>query len=254
LSESWPIKPQTFFDGAAMVLELGPAPANIVDRQAIAGLRSALQDAAVRPGLKAVVIRGVGKHFSYGASVSEHVPGEVETMLPDFHALLREMNQPGLPPIIAEVHGRCLGGGFELALACDLIAVDADAQLGCPEIKLAVFPPAGSALLPLRVSAGKASAMLISGTTVSGAEALQIGLADFAADQVQDWIRDHLLSLSAAALRQGRQASRWPWRDALERILPVLEQQYLGQLMATHDAVEGIQAFLDKRKPVYQNS
>jgi len=254
LSTPWPIKPQTFFDGAAMILELGPEPANIVDRSAIAGLREAFKIAASRPGLKAVVLRGVGKHFSYGASVAEHVPGEVESMLPDFHALLREMNQPGLPPIIAEVHGRCLGGGFELALACDLIAVDDDAQLGCPEIKLAVFPPAGSALLPLRVSAGKASAMLLSGSTLSGAEALQIGLADLAADQVQEWIRSNFLPLSAAALRQGRQATRWPWRDAIDRVLPVLEQQYLGELMATHDAVEGIQAFLDKRKPVYQNS
>jgi cyclohexa-1,5-dienecarbonyl-CoA hydratase len=254
LSEAWPIKPQTFFDGSAMRIDLGPEPANIVDRQAIAGLRQAFQDAAVRPGLKAIVLRGSGQHFSYGASVPEHVPGEVETMLPDFHALLREMNQPGLPPIIAEVHGRCLGGGFELALACDIIAADADAQLGCPEIKLAVFPPAGSALLPLRVSAGKASTMLLSGAILSGSEALEIGLADMPADSVQKWIGKQLLPLSAAALREGRQAARWPWRDALDRILPVLEQQYLGQLMATHDAVEGIQAFLDKRKPVYQDS
>ncbi|MBC8406208.1 MAG: enoyl-CoA hydratase/isomerase family protein [Planctomycetes bacterium] len=253
MSPTSPIKLQTFFDGAAMLLELGPAPANIVDREAIAALRGALKEAAIRPGLKAVVIRGEGKHFSYGASVPEHVAGEVDKMLPEFHALLDEMNQPGLPPLIAEVRGRCLGGGLEVALACDLIAVDDDAVLGCPEIKLGVFPPAGSALLPLRVPAGKAMAMLLAGEMISGIEALAMGLADLNADDLSKWIEHNLLPLSAVAICHTRQAARWPWKDATKRILPRLEQQYLGELMATHDAVEGIQSFLEKRKPEWKN-
>lgn len=253
MSTTTPIKLQTFFDGAALLLEFGPAPANIVDREAISDMRGALKEAAVRPELKVVVIRGEGKHFSYGASVAEHVPGEVDKMLPEFHALLDEMNQPGLPPLIAEVHGRCLGGGLELALACDLIAVEEDSLLGCPEIKLGVFPPAGSALLPVRLSAGRASAMLLAGATVNGVEALEMGLAELKTDEVSGWIKSNLLPLSAAALRQTRQATRWPWRDATKRILPILEQQYLGELMATHDAVEGIQSFLEKRKPEWKN-
>ena len=253
MTTTTPIKLQTFFDGAALLLEFGQAPANIVDRAAIAALRGALKEAAIRPELKVVVIRGEGKHFSYGASVPEHVPGEVDKMLPEFHALLEEMNQPGLPPLIAEVRGRCLGGGLEVALACDMIAVEDGSILGCPEIKLGVFPPAGSALLPVRLPAGKASMMLLAGATVTGAEALDMGLAELKADDVSGWIQSNLLSLSAAAIRQTRQATRWPWRDATKRILPLLEQQYLGELMATHDAVEGIQSFLEKRKPEWKN-
>ncbi len=253
MSATSPLKPQTFFDGSAMLLELGPEPANILDREMIAALRVALEDAAVRPGLKAVVLRGAGQHFSYGASVAEHLPGEVESMLPEFHTLFEVMNQPGLPPLIAEVRGRCLGGGFELALACDVIAAAPEAQLGCPEIKLAVFPPAASAFLPLHMPASRAATMLLSGASISGQQALDCGLAVMPADAVQDWIKNQLLPLSAAALRQGRQATRWPWRDASERVLPVLEHQYLGELMRTADAREGLEAFLAKRKPQWSD-
>ncbi len=253
MSTTTPIKLETFFDGAALLLEFGPAPANIVDREAISAMRGALKEAAVRPGLKAVVIRGEGKHFSYGASVPEHAPGEVDKMLPEFHALLAEMNQPGLPPLIAQVRGRCFGGGFEVALGCDMIAAEPGSTLGCPEIKLGVFPPAASALLPLRLPAGKAASMLLAGGMMSGEEALAQGVAELEADQVQDWIKTNLLPLSAAAIRQTRQATRWPWKDATQRVLPVLEQQYLGELMATHDAVEGIQSFLEKRKPEWKD-
>lgn len=246
-------------DGAVAVLELGPPPANVLDRARIAALRGHLRALADERGLKAILLRGAGAHFSYGASVPEHLPGEVETMLPEFHALLRELGAPSLPPVIAVVRGRCLGGGLELALACDLIAVAEDAQLACPEIKLGVFPPAGAALLGARAGAGRALDLVCSGRAIRGAEAAAWGLAALCAPAdgldaaVEAWVRAHLLPLSGAALRHARRAARAPLQNALEQTLPALERQYLDELMETRDAREGLDAFLAKRAPQWSD-
>lgn len=251
--------PQRLCDGAIAVLELGPPPANVLDRARIAALREGLAALAGEPALKAILIRGAGAHFSYGASVPEHLPGEVETMLPEFHALLRELGAPSLPPVIAVVRGRCLGGGLELALACDLIAVAEDAQLACPEVKLGVFPPAGAALLSARAGAGRALDLVCSGRAIRGAEAAAWGLAAICAPagaldaKVEEWAREHLLTLSGSALRHARRAARAPLRRALEETLPALERQYLEELMATRDAREGLDAFLAKRAPKWSD-
>jgi|FLOH01.1.fsa_nt_gi cyclohexa-1,5-dienecarbonyl-CoA hydratase len=246
-------------DGQAAVIEFGPMPANIVDRATMNGIVAALRECAADKSLKCIIVRGEGNHFSYGASVPEHVPGEFEKMIPEFHAALRAFNAEDLPPVIAAVRGRCLGGGFELAMVCDLIAVDPAAQLGCPEVMLGVFPPAGAALLPLRATAGRSAGMLMTGRIITGSEAFRLGIADIEApsgqlDQaVEAWITDHLSNLSAEALRQTRRATRHPWRKALGETLVELEKQYLQDLMSTEDAVEGLQSFLEKRRPEWKN-
>ena len=246
-------------DGKAVLLELGPPPSNLVDRQMVGALADALRDVASEKDTKLVVLAGAGEHFSYGASVQEHLPGEVEQMLPEFHLLLRLMQSLPLPPILAAVRGRCLGGGFELALACDLLWAEDDARLGVPEIRLGVFPPAAAALLPLRVSAGVAAQMILTGEPLLAFEALEHGIVDFVApagqlfDAIENWGREHLLGLSAAALRQGRRAQSWPRRNVLAQELPELERQYLEELMLTHDAREGLDAFLSKRQPDWED-
>ncbi|MBT3339553.1 MAG: cyclohexa-1,5-dienecarbonyl-CoA hydratase [Planctomycetes bacterium] len=254
------LEKRTLANGQIAVLEIGPAPANIVDRALMSSLGDALTAVADDMSVKLVIITGAGDHFCYGASVEEHTPDQVGAMLPEFHAFLRKIDELNLPPVLAAVNGRCFGGGFEVALACDLIAVSEGSLLGCPEIKLGVFPPAGSALLPLRVPAGRAAAMLMSGAMVSSQEAAGLGIADLEIPEggllkgVESWAEHAILEQSASSLRQARRASRWPWTDALTRILPKLEEQYLNDLMATNDAKEGIQAFLDKRPPNWSNS
>ncbi len=246
-------------DGMIAVFELGPAPANIVDRNLVAELGDALTEVASEKDLKLVVIKGAGDHFSYGAIVEEHTPGQVGEMLSEFHAFLKKVNDLNLPPVVAAIDGRCFGGGFEVALACDVIAVGANAQLGCPEIKLGVFPPAGAALLPLRISAGRASTMLTTGAIVAGVEAAGLGIADLdipdgdLMEGIQKWAEANIIPASASSLRYARRASRWPWTDAFNRVLPDLEARYLGALQDTKDAHEGIQAFLEKRAPEWTN-
>jgi cyclohexa-1,5-dienecarbonyl-CoA hydratase len=220
----------------------------------IADLEEVITRAAEAGPLVALILSGEGPHFSFGASVEEHLPDQIGDTLAALHGLLaRILDFPG--PTIAAIRGQCLGGGLELALACDLILAEERAQLGQPEIKLAVFPPAASALLPARIGAGPAAELLLTGESWSGREAASRGLVTrTAADgeletALELWLEKEFLPRSPAALAQAARASRRPLRRALEEELPALERQYLEELMAEPDALEGIEAFLEKRSP-----
>src|SRR5262245_41786782 len=127
-------------DGAVVRLVLDAPPGNVLDIEMIDAIRAAALRAAAEIGLKAIVLEGAGENFSYGASIPEHRSGEIERALPRFHDLFRDLLDLGRPTL-AVVRGRCLGGGLELALACNWIFADPSAQLGLPEIRLGVFPP-----------------------------------------------------------------------------------------------------------------
>ncbi len=244
--------------GRVARLVLASPPANVLDRAMVTALDEAATGLTKRGDLAAVVVIGEGPNFSFGASVEEHLPGEIEAALGRLHALLRRLLD--LPaPTVAAVRGHCLGGGLELALACDLIVAEDSAWLGLPEIKLAVFPPAASALLPARIGAGPAAELILTGESWSAAEAARRGLvsrtvaAGELAERVDDWIARRLVPLSPAALAHATRAVRRASRRALDHDLPELERAYLSELMSEPDAVEGLQAFLAKRKPRWQS-
>jgi cyclohexa-1,5-dienecarbonyl-CoA hydratase len=155
----------------------------------------------------------------------------------------------------ALVRGRCLGGGFEIALACDFIFAEESAVFGLPEVALGVFPPAASALLPPRVGSARATSAIISGESLPAAEWRQAGLVEAVVPdgtldaEVYGWFAAHLQGKSAVALRYAAAAARHGLRQHVRAVLPELERLYLGDLMQTSDAVEGIAAFLEKRVP-----
>ena len=135
---------------------------NIVTCEMIAALRAGLENMSQNPHLKLVTIEGAGPDFSFGASIPEHAPDEIERVLPEMHGLVVDLLE--LPALTAAiVRGRCLGGGFELALACDFIFAAEDAVFGLPEIKLGVFPPAASVLLPARIGLARAMPAILTG-------------------------------------------------------------------------------------------
>ncbi len=217
-------------------------------------LEQIFDDLAECRDLKAVVFSGDGATFSFGASVQEHLPEQIGDTLVKLHALLRRIAD--LPaPTIAAVRGRCLGGGLELALACDLIVAEETALLGCPEIQLGVFPPAASALLPLRVGNGQAAELILSGASIDGKSAKLIGLVNRTATPghletaVADLLASEILQRPVAALRCAARAVRRSTVRALQEDLPELERMYLEELAGDPDAVEGIRAFLEKRTP-----
>lgn len=239
--------------GAIVRLVLDAGKGNVIDRACMTELKAAHAAAVAQPAVRAILLDHEGPHFSFGASVPEHLPGVVNEMLPELHALVRQL--VGSPvPLVGVVRGACLGGGLEVLLCCTRIVARADAKLGQPEIKLGVFAPVGSVLLPLRVGAGAAASMLLTGESVTAERALQLGLVDeLAEDPTAAALRfaEALLPCSAIALRHAHRAVRSPWVDAVGARLDAVERQYLQELMATHDAKEGLQAFVEKRPPVF---
>ena len=241
------------FEGRVARIALAAPKANIVDRAMIASLDACFTEAAKREP-HAIVLAAEGPHFSFGASIEEHLPDQIAGALERLGNLLRRMAQ--LPaPTIAAVRGQCLGGGFELILGCDLIIAEEGAQLGVPEIKLGVFPPAASALLPVRIGAAQAAALTLTGTSWSAAEAKQRGLvARVAANgsletELRSWLESDFVKRSPAGLRYATYAIRRPIVRALEEELPEIDRVYLDRLMRAKNADEGIRAFLEKREP-----
>jgi cyclohexa-1,5-dienecarbonyl-CoA hydratase len=240
----------THGDRAARVTLACPK-ANVLDRAMIGELDDAVSQCSSR-ALNAIVVAADGPHFSFGASVEEHLPDQIAGSLHALHALLRRIYQ-ARAPVIAAVRGQCLGGGLELVLACDLIIADRTARFASPEIKLGVFAPAASALLPARVGQAVASQLLLTGATMTAEEAAPSGLVAKVADDLDaglnQWLESDFLPRSPSSLQYACRAARLPLRLAFQEDLAELEQLYLCGLMDTPDAVEGIRAFLEKRSP-----
>jgi cyclohexa-1,5-dienecarbonyl-CoA hydratase len=243
--------------GAWLRLVLDRPKSNLLSREVVRALAAALA-AAPQPGRKWVTIEGAGGEFSWGAMIPEHLPGPMQDVLPETHALLRQLL--GLPlPTAALVEGRCLGGGFELALACDLVFASEDASMGMPEIGLAAFPPAGAALLPLRVGASRAAEAVITGAARPADAWRQAGLVAAVVPRgslpkaAGEWFDAHLARRSAVALAAAAVASRLTLRAAAEPAIAAAERLYLDRLLPTHDASEGVRAFMDKRTPQWKD-
>ncbi|HET7698579.1 MAG TPA: enoyl-CoA hydratase/isomerase family protein [Vicinamibacterales bacterium] len=241
-------------DQTRAAFRLSHPKGNIITADMVAALTQALDSLAGSPHLKLITIEGAGTDFSFGASIPEHAPGEIDRVLPQMHALLFALLD--FPAVTAAiVRGRCLGGGFELALACDFVFAERTAVFGLPEIALGVFPPAASALLPARVGLARATSAILTGAERSADEWFRGGLVEqvsepgrVAAD-VDAWFERHLRARSASALRHTTAAARLALRQHAGALLPELERLYLGELMGTADAAEGIAAFLARRAP-----
>jgi len=243
-------------DGALLRLTLARPKANLVDAAMIAALSGALAAHRGRAGLRGVLLAAAGPHFSFGASVAEHLPQACAAMLASLHALVLAMlDYPA--PIAVAVRGQCLGGGLEVALAGGPIFAAPDAQFGQPEMKLGVFAPAASVLLPWRLSQVAAEDLLLSGRSIGADEARAIGLVRQVADDPEaaalDWFDAHLADKSASSLALALQAARGARVAAARARLAEVERLYLDRLMQTHDANEGLVAFLAKRQPVWEH-
>ncbi len=242
--------------GAVWRLILSTPKANVLDEKKIGALTLALQHARDDQGLKAVVVEGEGPHFSFGASVEEHLPDRCEAMIHAFHGMFRAALDAAVP-MVAAVRGQCLGGALELASFCHRVYAAPDTKLGQPEIALGVIAPIASLLLTDRVGRGAAEDLCISGRVIGADEALRVGLVDAVVDDpgaaALEYVRTHLLPRSASSLRHAVRAVRMELTARVLRDLPSLEALYLDELMNTHDAVEGLTAFLEKRKPEWKN-
>ncbi len=245
-------------DGLARIV-IQRAPFNVLDIPTMEEINQALDACAANAQVKLLTITGAGeKAFSAGVEVADHTPDKVDRMIEVFHGIFRCLQR--LPvPTIALVNGAALGGGMELAIGCDMIVAAAGAKFGQPEIKLAVFPPIAAVLLPRLVPPARAMEILLGGENFTAEEALSMGLVNrvfpresFAAD-AQSFLQPYL-QLSTAALRSARKAMRAAADQPFEGALQAAEKIYLQELMNTADAKEGLNAFLEKRKPVWTHA
>jgi cyclohexa-1,5-dienecarbonyl-CoA hydratase len=250
-----PVRVSAERSGELLRIVLDRPKGNILDLEMLAALRERLAAIARDPGpAKVVVFEGAGGHFSFGASVPEHLPEKAGTLIPEFHAFFRDLEALGIPTA-AVVRGQCLGGAFELALWCGVVFAEPSARLGVPETKLGVFPPVAALALPWRVGGARSTQLILTGEVVEAGAAFAMGLVDVVEEDaeaaLQRWFDAHLAGKSAVALRAAWRASRLRLAAALANSLPVLEAQYLNDLMAHRDPVEGLTAFLERRPPVW---
>ena len=251
-----PLKTWFETDGRLLRLRLSRPKANIVDAAMIAALDKALAQHLGHNELSAVILDAEGPHFSFGASVEEHLPAQCAAMLAGLHRLVLRMVESPVPLLVA-VRGQCLGGGLEVALAGHLMFVAPDAILGQPEMKLGVFAPAASCLLPELIGPARSFDLLVSGRSITGAEAAATGIAQEAAPDPEHaalaYFEEHLKPKSASSLRYAVKAARLDYIARVKEKIRAVERLYLDELMVTHDAVAGLEAFIAKRSPQWQH-
>ncbi len=243
----------TFHDDGVVEVLLNQPPGNILDARMLEALREGVREIAASQA-RAVVFAGAGKHFSFGASVEEHLPQGVAAMLDTLHGFFRELVALKRP-LLAAVRGQCLGAGLELAAFCHRVIAHPDAVMGQPEMQLGVFAPVASLVLPRRMGQGAADHLLLSGATVGAQEALDSGLVDELAESPTEaslaYARKHLCRKSLPAIEHAVAAARLEMNEAFLAGLDRLERLYLDGLMQHKDPVEGLTAFLEKRRPVW---
>ena len=245
-------------DGRVATVWIERPPLNVLDLAALAALDDALAGLAADSGLHVVVVRGAGdRAFSAGVAIQDHVGDRIPQALGSFHSAVRRLRE--LPAIaVAAVHGHCLGGGLELAMACDLVVATDDARFALPEIQLGCYPPVAAAMLPRQLGRPRAMDLLLTGRGFDAAEAERLGLLSRRAPAgglaaALGELLDALLRHSGAALRLAKRAVREGEPLAFTDALAVAERLYLDELTATADMNEGIASFLAKRPAAWQH-
>jgi cyclohexa-1,5-dienecarbonyl-CoA hydratase len=243
-------------DGLGTII-LNRPPANVLNIAMMEEINDTLEAWRGQKDLKVVLFRAKGKCFSAGVDVGEHMGDLAPKMIESFHRIFRLMEKVRALTM-ASVFGNCLGGGCELAIYCDLVVADESAKLGQPEIQVGVFPPIAAQLMPRIMGRKAAMDLILSGRIISAEEAQQLGLVNKVVkegdleSETNAFLKPYL-RLSAEVLRITKKAVMAGLRDDLEPSLKAIEDIYLNELMKTHDADEGLKAFLEKRKPVWKN-
>lgn len=245
-------------DNGLITLTLDKPPYNVLDIVMMEELNNALDEAAKDASAKVLMITAKGeKVFSAGVDVLDHTPDKVVQMIDVFHGILKRLMVFPLPTVAA-LNGSAMGGGCELAIACDMAIATEETKLGQPEIKLGVFPPIAAILMPKVMPLARAMELLLGGNLIDAQEAKSLGLlnrvfprATFEQD-ARAFVEQFLVQSRVALMytkRAIREASGKPFFEALFWV----EQTYLKELMSTDDAIEGLNSFMEKRKPVWKN-
>ncbi|MCX8118114.1 MAG: enoyl-CoA hydratase/isomerase family protein [Desulfobacterota bacterium] len=248
---------QTELKEGVAYLTLNRPPLNWLNLEMMEEINAYLEGLKEEKSLKLLVVQAAGKAFSVGVEVAEHLGDLGPRMIETFHRMFRLMDELKVPTL-AIVHGSALGGGCELAVYCDMVLATEKARFGQPEIQVGVFPPIAALVFPRMIGRKKAMELILSGETISAQEALAIGLVNRVvseaslAEEVDKFI-GKFKSLSGIVLKLTKEATLSGLCDEPAKGLKTIEQIYLDRLMKTEDATEGLQAFLEKRKPLWKD-
>ncbi len=245
-------------DGRRATVTLDRPPLNVLDEPALDALESVFRVIADHGGVHVVTIVAAGtRAFSAGVAIEDHAPGRIEAMIERFHrALGRLLDLDAVA--IAAVQGHCLGGGLELATACDLLVATDDARFGQPEIALGCFPPFAAAWLPRRIGPARANDLILTGRTLDIDEAERFGIVSRRAatgtlQAAVDRLVEELLAHSGAALAAAKRALRAARTQPYSEAIAESERIYRDELATTEDVGEGVVAFLAKRPPRWRH-
>ncbi len=244
-------------DGVA-TLTLNRPPLNVLNIEMMEEINTCFAELLKEKALKLLVIQAAGKAFSAGVDVGEHLGDLVYKMIEVFHKMFRLMDALKVPSI-AVVNGSALGGGCELALYCDMVIATEKAKFGQPEIQVGVFPPIAALAFPRMIGRKKALELILSGDVISAQEALSLGLVNkivpeaSLTEEARGFI-EKFRKLSGIVLKLTKEAMLAGLNDDMDKGLKAIEKIYLDRLMKTHDAIEGLKAFLDKRKPTWKDN
>jgi len=232
-------------------------PLNILTIHMMEQINKALEGFIEDQSLKLLIFDHNGKAFSAGVDISDHIGDKAPKMIKEFHGIFRKLYKIKCP-IIASIKGAALGGGCEIALFCDLVLTSDKAKFGQPEIKVGVFPPIAILALPHIIGNKKAFELITLGEIIDANEAYKLGISNqiFPHESYEQEFTKYIDSfenLSSIVLQHTKKAFNKALNFDFETKLDEIEEFYLKELMSTHDANEGLQAFLEKRSPNWQN-
>jgi cyclohexa-1,5-dienecarbonyl-CoA hydratase len=232
-------------------------PLNVLDITTMKEINQALESINNNQGIKLLIITGEGKNFSGGVDVKDHTMDKYEEMIEVFHRMFRLLI--ALPqPTLAVINGAALGGGCELATFCDMAIASETAKIGQPEIKIGVFPPIAAITFPRFIGRKKALELILTGDVINAEEALKLGLVNYVVpedklEEESNKFAQKFASLSGVILSLTKRAAMQGIDNDFEEVLQRVEHIYNREMMSTKDAQEGLQSFMEKRKPVWQN-
>ncbi|MFX1567738.1 MAG: enoyl-CoA hydratase/isomerase family protein [Promethearchaeota archaeon] len=230
---------------------------NILTIEMMEKINRALDDFLEDESLKAVIFEHYGKAFSAGVDIGDHMGDKASKMIKEFHGIFRRLIKLKCPTI-ASVKGAALGGGCEIAIFCDMVLSSDKAKFGQPEIKVGVFPPIAILTFPEIIGNKKAFELIMLGETIDAKEAYRLGISNQifpieTYDQEFTKFIESFDGLSSIVLQYTNKAFKKALGIDFETKIDDIEDFYLKELMSTHDANEGLQAFLEKRSPNWQN-
>jgi cyclohexa-1,5-dienecarbonyl-CoA hydratase len=232
-------------------------PLNILNIAMMEQINEALDNFLEDNSLKVVVFDHNGKSFSAGVDVGEHMGDTAKKMIEVFHGMFKRLNRMKIPTV-ACVKGAALGGGCEVAAFCDIVLASEKAKFGNPEIKVGVFPPVSAVIFPFILGEKKAYELILQGEIINVIEANKIGLVNHvfpleSYEQEVSTFIERFTKLSGTVLQYSKKAVKMVIDSNFDTKLDEVEAIYLNELMKTHDANEGLQAFVEKRAPKWEN-